>query len=229
MLDNRKEKLLDLLVREYIQTAGPVGSGVLVNKYELGVSSATVRNDLVELKNQNLIFQPHTSAGSVPTEYGFQYFVDNFLKEKEIEEEKIREIKELLENKENTRLTIKNLAKSLAKISGETILIAFEKNDIFYTGISNLPKKPEFKDHNIFINLTDIIDRLDDVIPQIYNDISEKPKILLGEKNPFGIECSTILMKQQDILIGILGLMRMDYEENLALMKYIKEFYDKTK
>ncbi|MEA3272808.1 MAG: DeoR family transcriptional regulator, partial [Patescibacteria group bacterium] len=80
VLGNRKAQLLEYLTREYIQTAEPVGSGVLVDKYDLGVSSATIRNDLAELEKEGFIFQPHTSAGRVPTEKGFLYFVDNFIK-----------------------------------------------------------------------------------------------------------------------------------------------------
>lgn len=214
ILDNRKEQLLEYLIREYVQTAEPIGSGVLVEKYNLGVSSATTRNDLVELEKEGLILQPHTSAGRIPTEKGFLYFVDNFLKEKELEEEKIEQLQETID--------AKNLAKILAKISTETILVAFNRNDIYYTGISNLFKKPEFKDQNIIVNISDVIDRLDEVVPEIYDEIHEEPKILLGEANPFGKECASILVKNNNILIGILGLMRMDYEENLTLIKYAK-------
>lgn len=211
-LDTRKEKLLNYLVREYIKSAEPVGSGVLVEKYDLDVSSATVRNNLVELEKEGLIFQPHTSAGRIPTEKGFQYFVDNCLQS--------------VGNKHACSLQeasdIKNFAKNLAKITSETVILAFNYNDVYYTGISNLFKKPEFRNQEIIVSISDVIDRLDEVIPKIYNEISEEPKILLGANNPFGNECASILMKKDNLLFGVLGLMRMDYEKNLALIKHTK-------
>ncbi|MEA3272267.1 MAG: hypothetical protein U9P90_01200, partial [Patescibacteria group bacterium] len=159
------------------------------------------------------IFQPHTSAGRVPTEKGFLYFVDNFIKPVET-----RHASSLQESSDT-----KIFAKNIAKISKEAVILAFGPNNMYYTGISNLFIKPEFRNQEVVASISDVIDRLDEVIPEIYDEILEEPKILLGENNPFGKECASILMKQNNILIGILGLMRMNYEENLSLINYIKE------
>ena len=78
-LTERQETILALIVHEYIETAKPVSSKILVSKYNLGVSSATVRNEMVALAEANVIRQPHTSAGRVPTEEGYRYFVRRLL------------------------------------------------------------------------------------------------------------------------------------------------------
>jgi heat-inducible transcriptional repressor len=78
-LTERQETILALIVHEYIETAKPVSSKILVSKYNLGISSATVRNEMVALAESNLIRQPHTSAGRVPTEEGYRYFVRRLL------------------------------------------------------------------------------------------------------------------------------------------------------
>ena len=79
-LTERQEYILSLIVRVYIQAGQPVGSKTLVEEHDLGVSSATVRNDMVVLEQQGLIYAPHTSAGRVPTKQGYRYFVQRLLK-----------------------------------------------------------------------------------------------------------------------------------------------------
>ena len=77
MLDDRKTAILSAVVHEYIATAQPVGSSHLVDAPGVGVSSATVRNELAHLEQEGFLIQPHTSAGRIPTDKGYRYFVDN--------------------------------------------------------------------------------------------------------------------------------------------------------
>ena len=78
-LDPRKQSILRAVVFEYVSSAEPVGSELLVQKYDLGVKSATVRNELAELSDQGLLEQPHTSAGRIPSDSGYRYFVDRLI------------------------------------------------------------------------------------------------------------------------------------------------------
>lgn len=80
-LSQRKQQILRALVEEYIHTATPVASDTLVRKYGLRFSSATVRNELAGLEESNLIHQPHTSAGRIPTDLGYRYFVEHLMQE----------------------------------------------------------------------------------------------------------------------------------------------------
>lgn len=76
MSDERRTRVLRAIVEDYVATNEPVGSKALVDKHELGVSSATIRNDMAALEAQGLIAQPHTSAGRIPTDMGYRVFVD---------------------------------------------------------------------------------------------------------------------------------------------------------
>lgn len=76
MLDERKATILRAVVTEYIETAQPVGSGHVAASAEVNVSSATVRNDMATLEAEGYLAQPHTSAGRIPTEKGYRFFVD---------------------------------------------------------------------------------------------------------------------------------------------------------
>lgn len=104
-LEKRKEEILKDLVAEYIKTGKPVGSSSIVKKYKLNISPATVRNEMAELEELGYIYQPHTSAGRVPTSKGYRFFVENMLKNKkkvniaEIElpdPKKVKDLRELL-------------------------------------------------------------------------------------------------------------------------------------
>jgi heat-inducible transcriptional repressor len=77
-LDDRKAEVLRAIVEEYVETAQPVGSQTVARSRHLGVSSATVRNDMTVLERDGYIVQPHTSAGRIPTDRGYRYFVDHF-------------------------------------------------------------------------------------------------------------------------------------------------------
>ena len=95
MITERQEKLLDFLIREYINTAEPVGSLSLKKVSDLDVSAATIRNDLQELTKQGFITQPHTSAGRTPTEKAYKYFAEKLEKQKQREFENfiVRQVK----------------------------------------------------------------------------------------------------------------------------------------
>lgn len=79
-MDTRKHRVLAALIDDYIATAEPVGSRTLARKYALGVSSATIRNEMADLEDQGFLEQPHTSAGRVPSDKGYRYYVDEIIK-----------------------------------------------------------------------------------------------------------------------------------------------------
>lgn len=92
-LSQRKQDILRALIEEYIHTATPVASETLVRKYRLNYSSATVRHELAGLEEAHLIFQPHTSAGRVPTDLGYRYFVEHLMQESTLSLEEQRLIR----------------------------------------------------------------------------------------------------------------------------------------
>ncbi len=87
MLTERRQKLLQFIVDEYVTTAQPVGSNALVEKYRLPVSAATIRNEMAQLEEEGYIAQPHTSAGRVPTDRGYRYYVEALMREERLPEE----------------------------------------------------------------------------------------------------------------------------------------------
>lgn len=101
VLDKRKKEILQAVVDEYINTAEPVSSATLVEKYGLNYSSATVRNELAELENNGYLDKPHTSSGRVPSEKGYRFYVDELVNEEDISLEEIKYIQTKLSTKVN--------------------------------------------------------------------------------------------------------------------------------
>lgn len=116
MLTNRQEKLLNFLVKEYIDTAEPVGSLALKKVCDLDVSGATIRNDLQVLTEEGYITQPHTSAGRIPTKKAYKYFADKFeAKEtgEEIEDFIVRQVKYMHKKMEREMQEMQELMQKL--------------------------------------------------------------------------------------------------------------------
>lgn len=91
-LDERKQKVLQAIIKDYIFTAEPVGSRTIAKKYDLGVSPATIRNEMSDLEELGFIEQPHTSAGRIPSDRGYRYYVDCLMKKKKLTKDEQKNI-----------------------------------------------------------------------------------------------------------------------------------------
>lgn len=231
-MNDRQKKLLSLIISEHIQTAEPVGSTFLVERLGLDLSSATVRNEMADLEKQGFIYQPHTSAGRVPTEKGYQFYVDNFVEKREIKATWRKSFEVVLKMHLTEDQLLKNLAKTAVELADQTVIVAFDEDHIYYTGLSNLFKKPEFSEPSSVYNISEVIDHLDTVVAKMFKQIN-RVQILIGSKNPFGEDCSSILGRyflknKKSGLFIILGPKRMDYNKNLALVEYISNSLTKV-
>jgi heat-inducible transcriptional repressor len=111
-LNDRKIKILQAIILSYLDSAEPVGSRTISKQYDLGVSSATIRNEMADLEDLGLIMQPHTSAGRIPSDSGYRLYVDHLMKHKEHREEIVKEI--LLERVDRLETMLQEIAKILA-------------------------------------------------------------------------------------------------------------------
>jgi heat-inducible transcriptional repressor len=228
-MNKRQEKILKLVVKEYIKTAEPVSSQYLTEKYNLDVSSATIRSDMVDLTEEGYLLQPHTSAGRVPTEKAYHFFI------KEISEPKLpspveKKIEKIfLENKKDN--TLEELGKFLSLVSKNVSLLFFQEAMI-WQGLSLIFSQPEFYELNEVLEFTkafeEIYDSLRDNLfetEDFFQDSKEDIKVFIGKENPFvPVEDLSLVMGGWDEgIIGILGPRRMDYYRNIALIKKAKK------
>ena len=131
MLDDRKRKVLQAIVEEYINTAEPVSSNALITKYDLQCSSATIRNEMADLEKKGLLDKMHTSSGRIPSAKGYRYYVDELLKDDNISLEEVKYISDKLETKVNE-------IEDLTKITANTI-----SEITHYTTVTIGPKASE--------------------------------------------------------------------------------------
>ena len=131
MLDDRKKRVLQAIVEEYINTAEPVSSNALISKYDLNCSSATIRNEMSDLEKKGLLDKMHTSSGRVPSAKGYRYYVDELLKDDNISLEEVKYISNKLETKVHE-------IEDLTKITANTI-----SEITHYTTVTIGPKADE--------------------------------------------------------------------------------------
>ena len=233
-MNERKSAIFGAIIKEHVNQGNTVASGVLVDKYDFKLSPATIRNEMVDLEKEGYIFQPHTSAGRIPTEKGWKYYIDNFIENKPIGKKHKEILDNILEEQGlNFDTAIKKVSKGLATISKDAVFVGFSADDFYYTGLSHLFKNPEFQKLDLVQHISEVVDHLDDVVTDMFKEVSdsEEEMVLIGQNNPFGAECSTIVTSYsngKDIsgVFGILGPMRMNYEDNMALIKYARKLFN---
>jgi heat-inducible transcriptional repressor len=242
-LDPRREAILKCIVDEYIRSAEPVGSKLVAETYGQ-VSPATIRNDMAELEAAGYIAQPHTSAGRVPTEKAYVYYLQRFVKGREQDghrrghrapqgiqaERRERRVREAV-REAGGEDDIRSLARTLVDLSGEMAIVAADPRRGYYAGVANLFEKPDFEDLSVVRELSRFLDRFDEVVGEVFDRVADEPRVLIGSDNPFGPEMSAVMIKcrlpnGRVGILGILGPMRMDYERNIGLMEDVRDILD---
>jgi heat-inducible transcriptional repressor len=229
----RQQTILDLIVNEYIKTAEPVGSQILVKKYKLDVSSATVRNEMAELESTGYLEQPHTSAGRVPTDKGYRFFVDVLMESGVCEEiEDFNNFVDVLKQQplEHRRL-IKELARAISDISHNVGICGFLEDDVFFSaGLSNLLREPEFSSNPEAIDSFGFFDYLDKEIKEFFEEMDKDMQVFIGKESrdkkfdDFSLVVSRCENKKgKEGVVGVLGPKRMDYARNIKLVDIAKD------
>ncbi|WP_366181465.1 heat-inducible transcriptional repressor HrcA [Actinomyces timonensis] len=125
MADDRRLKVLSAIVTDYVRTREPVGSRALVERYRLGVSPATIRNDMAALEDEGYIHQPHTSAGRVPTEKGYRLFVDEVARVKPLSAPERAAISALLSGAVDLEQVVVRTVRVLAQLTGQLAVVEY--------------------------------------------------------------------------------------------------------
>jgi len=233
-MQSRQELILSLVVREYVDLAIPVSSSLLVEKYNLDLSPATIRTEMMELENEGYLYQPHTSAGRIPTDNGFRYFVDVLMQEKELTKREQNSLQvEMLKLKTQNKMLARTTAKLLSAMSGNLAVSRVVDSDDFYkSGIQKLLSQPEFNNLDSVSKMAEVIDYLDESMEELSGELENKSEIevFIGKENPIDNteECSMVVSKYnlksgEEGLLAIIGPKRMKYSRNVSLIDYLKK------
>jgi len=225
MPKTRQETIFSYVVESYIKTAEPVGSKRLCDEYGLDCSSATVRAELLDLEQKGFLAQPHTSAGRIPTEQGYRYYVEHLLDEQKLSSKEENQLQEAWSAAQDFEARVKGLAKRIAELAYNTVIVAYSPQNVYYTGIKNLFSQPEFEEFAFVTSISAILDELDEHIDDLFAHGATSTEVLIGKDNPLGTRCSAIITRlpATDGLLTLLGPMRMDYGRNINLVNSAKE------
>ena len=226
---NRLEIILRAIVEEYIATAKPVSSKQLFTEHDFGVSPATLRNDMVELEEDGYIEQPHTSAGRIPTEKGYQYYISNFLNQRPLTKRQKNQLQSAASGAESATQTAKSLAKTISQLTEEMVFASIDGEEFFTTGISQMLRKPEFLDQpDTMLQMSTLFDDIEHVMSDAREQMSNDIEVFIGDRNPAGRHCALIVAEYDNegrqSVFGILGPMRMDYNTNITILKALEQF-----
>ena len=225
-MESKKAAILQRIIEEYTKTAEPVGSKVLVDKYDLSVSPATVRNCMVALEEEGYLTHPHTSAGRIPTEKAYRYYVANCMNEKSLAQKERSRMHESIGGEEEDHDRMRMLARAVAELANAAVVVGFSPRDVYYTGLSFLFSQPEFAEIASVTTLSEILDHLDEVMGQAADSMEGDFAVSIGSENPFSDATSIILIRteiqERPRLFGILGPQRMNYQRNIALAREVQ-------
>lgn len=224
-MDARQSQLLKLVITNHIETAEPVGSKFLVAASKLNWSEATVRNDLRALEEEGYLTHPHTSAGRLPTEKGYRYFVDNLdLSEARPSKKENIALEAAVRAGGEPETARKYVAKTAAELAQGAVLLAFSPDKVYYTGLSFLFRQPEFSALEIVADVSAMFDRCEECLRDFFDKADKEIKFFIGSEQPFGNYLSVAAFRfGEESLFSLLGPQRMDYRKNFGIAKKVKE------
>ena len=141
-LDERKTKILNAIIRNYLETGEPVGSRTISKYTDLNLSSATIRNEMADLEELGYILQPHTSAGRIPSDKGYRFYVDHLMEEKNREVDDMKQF--VIEHTEKMEQVLQKVAKVLAANTNYATMVSapsYHRNKVKFIQLSNVDEE----------------------------------------------------------------------------------------
>jgi len=230
-MNTRQIQVLAAIVEEYTKTAIPVGSQLLSERYGFDVSSATLRNDMLALEKAGYLYQPHTSAGRIPTDEGFRFYVEEVMPDEALSvAEQKRLQKELLSLRAKHVRLGRSTAKLLSTLSGNLAVAGLADRDGLYDfGMKGLLENPEFRDLDELCRLVETLDSLDEKFDVILRDLGDgETRIFIGKENPIAeiSNCSMMVAPYENEegrgILAIIGPKRMRYAKNKSLLEHMR-------
>ena len=232
MTTDRRLEILRAIVDEYVETQEPVGSKAIAEKRALGISPATIRNEMAVLEEEGFITQPHTSAGRIPTDRGYRLFVDKLSTVKPLSTAERRAIETFLEGAHDLDEVVKRSAKLLADITKQVAVVKYPKigdssgrEMMAISGTANLARSGE----DLGPALSPILEALEEqvVLLRLLSDSHPTVHVTIGsEQQDMNLQTTSLVTVGygSDASLGILGPTRMDYAGSMAAVSAVARY-----
>lgn len=230
MLSDRRQRVLAALIEEYVARALPVGSRTLTERYRFGVSPATIRNELSALEDEGYIKQPHTSAGRVPTDFGYRTFVNDLIESGAIAQDE-RAGEAIGRLKETARELDDLLDRTSKALSQFTDCLSVVTPPGYAhparTGIMSLMRQPEFMYTETLLPIMQVLED-DTVLLHVLDTTASSddgPKVRIGSENEAEqLSGVSVVACRYGIgpdggIVAVIGPTRMDYTKALAAVR----------
>lgn len=227
-LTDRQIKILKVIIEDYIDTAEPIGSERLDKKYNLGVSPATIRNEMVQLTKKGLLKQPYTSAGRIPTSIALKFYVRNLMKPKELSvADEVIVKQKIWDYRQQLDKLLREATKALADKTKALAISTTNTGDIYYAGAANILDMPEFFDIDLTRSLLVALDEFEYWWNLVNKSITGEPYYILLEEDlgrAMLAHCGMIYAKlktpRTEVMIGVLGPSRLDFQSIVPIVTY---------
>lgn len=235
-LTSRQTQILKTIIDEYIETAEPVGSEALDKKHNLGVSPATIRNEMVALTRSGYLRQPHTSAGRIPSPLAMKFYIDQLMEEKKmslVDEVKAKE--EVWDSRDDIDELMDEATHALASRTKSLSVAALRDSDrphgkkdrFWQAGHSYIFQNPEFSDLLACQNLFSIFDEMDKMERLFFGYRTASPlEVLFGEElgmpelAPTSIVATHFNVRGKPGALSVIGPARVDYGYVIPILRY---------
>jgi heat-inducible transcriptional repressor len=234
-LSERQIKILKAVIEEYINSGEPVGSEVLEKKYELGVSPATVRNEMAKLIEAGYLKQPHTSAGRIPTKEAFRFYVDRLMEEKKlsvVDEVAARE--KVWDSRFDFDHLMHEAVKALAKQTRCLAVATTKEGEVYHAGYANILELPEFYDIDVTRTILGMLEEVNQIHKLFEKTFDQNPiHLLFG--NELGYDylepCGMIFTNfeagpKNSGSLGIISSNRLNYALAIPTVRYFAKLVE---
>jgi len=233
-MSSRRLEILRAIVDEYVATQEPVGSKSIADHHGLGISPATIRNEMAVLEDEGLITQPHTSAGRIPTDLGYRVFVDKLATVKPLSTAERRAIETFLDSSNDLEELLKRSAKLLADITKQVAVVTYpilgeSREKLAISGTAHLARSGE----DLGFTLSPILEALEEqvVLLRLLNEVHPTVHVRIGsEQTETNLQTTSLVTvgygadSAQLGAIGVLGPTRMDYAGSMAAVDAVARY-----
>jgi transcriptional regulator of heat shock response len=228
-LTARQAQILKALIDEYIESAEPIGSEVLEKKFNLGVSSATIRSEMAKLTKIGYLKQPHTSSGRVPTPKAMKFYIDQLMEEKQMSlTDEVKAKEEVWDVRDDLDKLMEEATQALAEKTKALSVSALDDGRTWRAGLANVFINPEFSDIRMCANLFSFIEETRRINELFFNRlIGASPiEVLFGEElgwpelAPMGIITTHFNAKGHQGVLGVVGPTRLSYSTIIPVLRY---------
>lgn len=228
-LTPRQAQILKAIIEEYIESAQAVGSSKLEKKYSLGISPATIRNEMVNLTKSGFLRQPHASAGRVPTPVGFKFYISSLMEEKKLSVvDEVAAKEAIWDYRFEFDKLMREVTKALAQRTKNLAVAETGNGDIYSAGYAHILDMPEFFDIDVTRNVLELLDeakRLESIFERAFGE--DPIHVLMGEdlEQEYLKPCGLVFTHFQaggkhSGALGVIGPCRLNYPQVIPVVRY---------